>query len=379
MNRFMLIALAVVLTASGCKAEFEPTGVTFQPSGPPEETVGSDDTGEPPQDLISDVPEGPKNCEDLWFCILENGCALAPQIEDSVCLKKCVGTQDDEHLAKFLELKECAAGACATEPTGDAITHCSFLYCTEKWFSCVAAGDGDKTCGDMHRCLIKDCGPDYTSAACISNCLRDGDKTADLLLSLMITCINAPLECIGGVAAACYAGSHGGHKSCEPALMCELGCCQEYCPEPGLCTNFDNLMECFFDCLWGLSAEEMERMYALQQCLVEFSHNRLIKDEYNIYSYCALQANECLGQQDEFVTCSDAYQCIKESYNYFPNATDADPQPFWMVAQNCLVDMVHKDKEHLSDALLCLHGHYEGNVGGQSGPWNTCKDSCEDD
>jgi len=379
MNRFTLIALAVVFAAAGCKAEFEPTGLTFLPSGIAEDTGDTGDVGGPPQDVVPDVPEGPKSCEDLWRCVLENGCALTPQ--NSPCLNKCVNTQDDEHMDKFLALKECAAGACATEPNGDAVTQCSFQYCTDKWLKCVSASDGDKTCGDMHRCLIEDCGPDFTSPDCVSNCLREGDKTADQLLSLMTACTNsiffvaAPLECTGGIAA-CYAGSNGGPKSCKHALMCEVDCYKQFCPDPDLCTNFSDLVGCMYDCLWGLSGDEIERMYALQQCMVEISHNKLVKDDYNIYSYCALQANECLGQQDQFATCNDAFQCLKGLYNYFPGITVDDPQPFWVVVQDCLADVIHEHRQPLSEALMCLHDHYEGTVIDLVAPWANCKDPC---
>lgn len=382
MNRFPLIAVAVVLIVTGCKVDFNPTGYKFEPGGGSEDAAGVEDVTAPPPDSAPDVPEGPKNCDDLWLCALENGCALAPEIDGSVCLKKCVGDQMDEHVVKFNALKECAAGACATEPTGDAMIQCSYQYCTNEWFSCVAAGDGDKSCGDMHRCLIDDCAPDYSSAHCVSNCLRDGDKKADQWLSLMTACANsvfyvtAPLECAGAIAG-CYAGSGDGQKPCRHALMCELDCYEQICPDPDFCTNFADLIGCAYDCLWGLEAAELDRMYAIQQCIIELSHKKLVDDDYNIYSYCALQAHECLGKQDQFESCHDAFSCMKDIYNHFPSVTGDDPAPFWVVVKDCLVDVVHADKDPLAAALWCLHEKYEGPVTELVAPWNQCKDFCD--
>ena len=378
MYRFMLIALAAALALPSCKAEFKPTGVSFHPGGVPEDVAVGDDSTTPPADVEPDQPTGPKTCEEIWDCVLSSGCELAPHVQDSVCLKKCVGDQGDEQVQGFLELKECAAGACATEPNGDAVTQCSYQFCTNEWLSCVAAGDGTKTCGDMHRCLIEDCGPDYTSAHCVSSCLRDGDQKADQDLSLMTKCTNliffnaAPLECTG-VMARCYAGSHEGKRTCRDALMCEVGCYETLCPNPGLC-HFEDLVGCFYDCLWGLDEAEVDRMTAIQQCLVSISHEKLVEDDVNIYSHCALQAHECLGMQDQFATCSDAYQCIKEHYNYFLGTVMTPPAPFWFVARECLVDVIHEDKEPLTAAILCLQDKYEGGV--QVVPWAQCKDSC---
>jgi hypothetical protein len=381
MNRFPLIAVAVVLIVTGCNADFKPTGFTFQPGGAPEDAAGGEDLIAPPRDTAPDLPDAPMVCDDLWLCVLENGCALAPEIDDSVCLKKCVGEQMDEQVIKFKALKECAAGACATEPTGDAMIQCAYRYCTTEWLSCAAAGDGDKTCGDMHRCLIEDCGPDYSSPQCVSNCLRDGDQKADQWLSLMTACsssvffVAAPLDCTGGIAA-CYAGSGDGQRSCGQALMCEVGCYEQICPDPDFCGNFGDLVSCSYDCLWGLKDEDMERMYAVQQCIVELSHKTLIEDDFNPYSYCALQAHDCLGKQDQFATCGDAVQCLKETYDHFPGFAGAPPQPFWVVVRECLVDVKHADKGPLADALWCLHDKYDGPVTGVVTAWPECKNFC---
>ena len=354
-------------------------------TSPPEDIVPEDVTGDVVGDLLADgspdLLQNPGPCEEIWHCVLENNCALGSSRGDSACLEQCVGQQEGEDVQKFLDLKECTASACATEPSGNAITQCSFQFCTEEWLACVAAEDGSDTCGDMHRCLTKKCGPDYTSPHCISNCLMSGESEADQLLGLMTVCMNsvffvaAPLECTGGMAA-CYAGSGDGNKPCGETLMCELSCFQQFCPNPDFCTNFSDLAGCFHNCLWGLDDGELERMYAIQQCMVDLSHNKLVKDQYNIYSYCALQANECLGEQDQFATCSDAYQCLKERYNYFPGVTVAEPQPFWVVVQDCLVDVLHAQREPLSTALWCLHEKYEDNVIDPGVPWTECKDCC---
>ena len=383
MNRIMAITLAAALATAGCTAKFEPSGVTFQNGGTPEDTPRVEDGSGPAPDT-PDVIEGPKTCEELWDCILFSGCALAPKIEDSQCLSKCVGYQDDEQVQKLEELKDCAASACATEPDGDALTQCAYQFCTDKWLGCVAAGTGDRTCGDMHHCLYTNCGPDYSSYECVSDCLRDGDKTADKLLALITTCtdsvffVAAPLECTGGMAA-CYAGSNGGPRPCGDVLMCEIGCYEDHCPDPSMCNNFGDLLGCVYGCLWGLAAEDMERMYALQQCMVQISHDKLLKDAHNIYSYCALQAHECLGLQDEFGTCEDAVQCMKETYNYFPGITVDEPEPFWIVAMDCLVDVIHPHKEPLTQAIWCLQKKYAGGPMDMVAPWADCKGYCPAD
>ncbi len=384
MKRIMAIVMTAALAASGCTAKFEPTGVTFQNRGTPIDTTRNDDSGGPALDTTPDVPEGPKTCEDLWVCILDNGCALAPAIDDSVCLKKCVGSQDDEQVQKLEELKECAANACATEPNGEALTQCAYQFCTDKWLGCVAGGDGDKTCGDMHHCLYTKCGPDYSSYECVSDCLRDGDKTADQLLALSTACTNSvffvsdPLICTDGMAA-CYAGSNGGSRPCGDVLMCEIGCYEDHCPDPSMCNNFGELMVCMYGCLWGLAEEDRDRMGALQQCIVQLSHDKLLKDDYNIYSYCALQAHECFGKQDEFASCEDAVQCMKDTYNYFPGITMGEPQPFWIVASECLVDVMHSHKEPLTQAILCLAEKYAGGPMDIVAPWADCKSFCPAD
>jgi len=381
MNRFPLIAVAIALIAIGCQADFKATGFTFNPGGGQEDTGGQEDVIAPAEDTVPDVPEGPKICDDLWMCVLDNGCALAPEIDDSVCLKKCAGDQMDQHVIKFKALKECAAAACATEPTGDAMIQCAYQYCTNEWFSCVSDGGGEKTCGDMHHCLIGDCDLENPSAQCVSNCLRDGDLEADQWLSLMVACANSvfyvasPLECAGAMAG-CYAGSDGGEKPCRHALMCELVCYEQICPDDSFC-NIADLVYCSYDCLRGLQKSEMERMYAIQQCIIELSHKKLVEDDYNIYSYCALQAHECLGKQDQFTSCGQAFGCLKDRYNHFPSIVGEPPSPFWMVVQDCLVDVVHADKEPLSAALWCLHENYEGPAIDLVAPWNECKDFCE--
>ena len=236
MNRTTVSAVVLILVAAGCKAEFKPTGVIFQENGVEGDLVAGEDTPLPPEDMIMppadttpDVPQGPKSCEELWRCVLDQNCPLAPEVDKDVCLQKCVGTQKDWHVQKFEELKQCAASACATEPDGSAVAQCAFQHCTDKWLSCVADGDGHKTCGDMHRCLIKDCGPDYDSADCVSSCLREGDQGADQLLAGVTTCTNmlyfaaAPRECTAAMAA-CYAGSGDGKKQCREVVTCEIGC-----------------------------------------------------------------------------------------------------------------------------------------------------------
>ena len=383
MNRTLVIALAAALAAAGCTAKFEPSGVTFQNGGTPEDTPRIEDGAGPAPDT-PDVTEGPKSCEQLWLCALKEGCALAPEIGDSVCLKKCVGHQDDEQVYKFEEFKNCAASACATALDPDSITQCAYQFCTDKWLGCVAAGDGERTCGDMHHCLYTQCGPDYASAECVSDCLRDGDKTADKLLALVTTCtdsvffVSAPLECTGGMAA-CYAGSNGGPKSCSDVLTCEIGCFDDHCPDPSMCNNFGLLVGCMYGCLWGLAAEDMERMYALHQCLVNLSHNELLEKGYNVYFYCVLQAHECLGEQDQFETCSGAVECIKENYNHFPGLRTGDPEPFWFVAEDCLFDVKKGHKGPLTEAIWCLHDKYKNWPAGLVAPWAECKGFCPAD
>ena len=381
MNRITVIALAAALAAAACTAKFEPSGVTFQDGGTTDLPRIEDGEG-PVPDTTPDVPEGPKTCEELWLCALDKSCALAPTIGDSVCLQKCVGYQDDEQVYKFEELKNCAASSCAMEGTGDALTQCAYQFCTDKWMGCVAAGDGDRTCGDMHRCLYQECGPDYTSPECVSNCLRDGDKTADQILGLMIACTNsvvfvsAPLECTGGMAA-CYAGSNRGQRPCGDILMCEIGCYEQHCPDPTMCTDFGDLMVCMYECLWGLAEDDMERMYALQQCIVQISHDKLLEEDYNVYSYCALQAHDCLGKQDEFETCTSAVDCMKDIYNHFPGLTADTPSPFWHMVKDCLVDLQHDHKEPLTKAIWCLYEKYENWP--SVAPWVECKGFCPDD
>jgi len=382
MNRFILIVMAVTLAAAGCKAEFKPTGVKFKPGGVPEDSSGSRDTEG--LDLEAPPPDtrGSRSCEDLWLCVLDKGCALAPAVDDSVCLKQCVGEQDDEHVLKFLDLKECAAGACATEPDGDAVIQCSYQYCAEQWIPCVSAGDGDKTCGDMHRCLREDCGPDYTSAHCVSNCLRDGDEQADQFLAFMIACsepafyVSQPLECSGALAA-CYAGSNQGKQGCQDTLMCELDCYSAICPDPNFCTDSSALIGCFMNCLWGLAVEDLERMYPIQQCMVAISHEKLLEEDHNVYSYCALQAHLCLDlQTDEWNNCGNAVNCLKDNYNYFPGLATEDPLPFWVSVRECLDGMKHSHKEPLSAAIWCLHEKYEGAAADFFAPWAECKLFC---
>ncbi|MBM4370845.1 MAG: hypothetical protein FJ098_04280, partial [Deltaproteobacteria bacterium] len=334
----------------------------------------------------ADTAGGPKTCEQLWQCTLDRSCALAPLVEDSDCLQKCVEGQSDEHVERYLALKECAAGSCSTAPTGEELTACAYQFCTDRWLACVASGEGEKTCGDMHNCLRKSCAPDFSSPSCISACLRDGDQKADQLLASLAVCSNtvyfvsAPLECTGGMAE-CYAGSGNGVKGCGKALTCELECYAQHCPDPDLCTDFGGLSGCLLDCLFGLSASHKERMIPLQQCMLKASHDELVEEGVNIYGHCAGNAHECFGEQDQFLECQDAMSCLRNRYDHFPSVLPVKAETFWIIARDCLQDIKHSDRDELSAALACLQAKYSQSDtvwNPLEDPWFECPKLCDD-